>query len=163
MLRCKRGSAGVGENPGFTLRKRSKTQYLMSEAVLNSAQKTGAGGQSLCSSRDENAAMADAEICEGASADEVSRRIERQEDDTIQTPAGLNIHKSELVRIMSQAMMELGYVESASMLQREAHVDMEARPIQLFREAVLRGDWQEVESLLEPLQYQNAEALEVPS
>ena len=53
-------------------------------------------------------------------------------------------HETEILRIISQYLIEKGLNESARTLQRETGVDLEGEVIQNFRSLVLEGKYDEV-------------------
>ena len=69
----------------------------------------------------------------------------------IVTPAGFELERTSLVRLLTQTLGMLGYEGAASSLQRESGVELESRSLAHFRRAVLAGDWDGARSALEHL------------
>jgi len=63
-----------------------------------------------------------------------------------------NPKKKELVRLIVQSLQDMGYSQSASLLERESECKLESQAVAQFREGVLKGDWDLVESLLPTLE-----------
>lgn len=59
----------------------------------------------------------------------------------IVTPAGFEVERTSLVKLLTQTLGMLGYEAAASALQRESGVELESRSLAHFRRAVLAGDW----------------------
>ncbi|RUS16901.1 hypothetical protein BC937DRAFT_90666 [Endogone sp. FLAS-F59071] len=75
---------------------------------------------------------------------------------------GKGVRTQELVRLMVQSMHDMGYSEAAAALERESGFMLETPSIRQFREGVLTGDWQLVETLLSVLELdQDKDALEI--
>lgn len=62
------------------------------------------------------------------------------------TATGLD--RVELVRVIAQAVRNLGYSHSAAELERESGVEAMSRDMRRLRDCVLRGQWEELESIL---------------
>ncbi|KAG9303962.1 hypothetical protein G9A89_005872 [Geosiphon pyriformis] len=60
--------------------------------------------------------------------------------------------KQELVRLMVQALQNMGYSQSAALLESESGFPLESQAVAQFREGVLKGDWDLIESLLPTLE-----------
>ncbi|KAL1918269.1 uncharacterized protein VTP21DRAFT_2929 [Calcarisporiella thermophila] len=80
---------------------------------------------------------------------------------------GLNGHMprtrfqpQELVRLIVQALQDLGYNESASVLEQESGYMLESTEVARFRSAVMAGDWSEAEGLLTGLGLNEGEDLQ---
>lgn len=56
--------------------------------------------------------------------------------------------REEVTRILLQSLSDLGYRGSAEQLSRESGYELEIPSVAAFRTAVLRGEWEEAESLL---------------
>ncbi|MCJ1352963.1 MAG: hypothetical protein MMC33_002947 [Icmadophila ericetorum] len=56
--------------------------------------------------------------------------------------------REEVTRLLIQGLNDLGYRDTADRLVRESGFELEIPAVAAFREAVLRGDWAEAESLL---------------
>jgi len=54
----------------------------------------------------------------------------------------------EVVRLVTQALRDLGYENAANMLVQESGHDLESPSVAAFRNAVLNGEWPEAEALL---------------
>jgi len=52
--------------------------------------------------------------------------------------------KKEFVRLISQSLINLGYIETAELLEKEAGVKIENDNISEFRDLVIRGKWKNV-------------------
>ncbi|CAG8755986.1 3685_t:CDS:2, partial [Dentiscutata heterogama] len=63
-----------------------------------------------------------------------------------------NPRREELVRLMVQAMQDMGYSKSASQLEKESGFLLESSAVAKFRDGVLNGDWDLVESLFPTLE-----------
>ncbi|RHZ47855.1 hypothetical protein Glove_566g10 [Diversispora epigaea] len=63
-----------------------------------------------------------------------------------------NNRRQELVRLMVQAMQDMGYHKSAALLESESGYPLESPAVAKFREGVLKGDWDLVESLFPTLE-----------
>ncbi|TPX33339.1 hypothetical protein SmJEL517_g03751 [Synchytrium microbalum] len=57
----------------------------------------------------------------------------------------------EVVRIIIQALQDMGYKSSADLLQKESGFVLESSSVSQFRSGVLAGQWQQVEDLLPSL------------
>ncbi|KAG1041392.1 hypothetical protein G6F25_004011 [Rhizopus arrhizus] len=64
-----------------------------------------------------------------------------------------NIKKEELVRLMMQSLIDLGYQETASALQTESGISLESDIVSYFRSSILKGDWALAETLLGDLPF----------
>lgn len=62
------------------------------------------------------------------------------------TASGLD--RVELVRVIAQAVRNLGYAQSAAELERESGVEAMSRDMRRLRDCVLRGQWEELEGIL---------------
>lgn len=62
-------------------------------------------------------------------------------------------HETEILRIISQYLIEKGLNESAKTLQHETGVDLEGEAIQNFRSLVLEGKFDEVIRLIYEIEY----------
>lgn len=62
-------------------------------------------------------------------------------------------HETEILRIISQYLIEKGLSESAKTLQHETGVDLEGEAIQNFRSLVLEGKFDEVIRLIYEIEY----------
>ncbi|KAK9456215.1 WD40-repeat-containing domain protein [Dipodascopsis uninucleata] len=60
--------------------------------------------------------------------------------------------KLETTRLIIQALHEMGYNESASVLESESHCSIESSEVSAFRSSILSGKWRESEQLLESLE-----------
>ncbi|CAG8522629.1 10420_t:CDS:10 [Funneliformis caledonium] len=60
--------------------------------------------------------------------------------------------QQELVRLMVQAMQDMGYSQSAATLEQESGFPLESSAVAKFRDGVLKGDWALVESLFPTLE-----------
>eukprot|EP00164_Ancoracysta_twista_P001040 GFYU01001357.1.p1 GENE.GFYU01001357.1~~GFYU01001357.1.p1 ORF type:complete len:538 (-),score=141.78 GFYU01001357.1:250-1863(-) len=58
------------------------------------------------------------------------------------------IMKNELVRLITQTLSGLGYSESANLLQKESSILLEEDFVKEFRQGVLSGQWDLVDSLI---------------
>ncbi|ORX79866.1 WD40 repeat-like protein [Basidiobolus meristosporus CBS 931.73] len=56
--------------------------------------------------------------------------------------------KEEVVRIILQALVDLGYGRSAKLLQEESGFSFESLQVTRFRQAIMEGNWQLVEDLV---------------
>ncbi|CAG8545721.1 3038_t:CDS:2, partial [Scutellospora calospora] len=63
-----------------------------------------------------------------------------------------NPRREELVRLMVQAMQDMGYSKSAAQLEKESGFLLESSAVAKFRDGVLKGDWDLVESLFPTLE-----------
>ncbi|RUS21775.1 hypothetical protein BC938DRAFT_475356 [Jimgerdemannia flammicorona] len=70
----------------------------------------------------------------------------------VDASGGKGVRTQELVRLMVQSMHDMGYSEAAAALERESGFMLETSSIRQFREGVLTGDWQSVETLLSVLE-----------
>lgn len=66
----------------------------------------------------------------------------------IATRSGYQIQRSELVRVMVQALQDIGCPQSARALETESGVRLEEGHITKFRQGVLSGDWDSVLAIL---------------
>ncbi|KAJ3316741.1 hypothetical protein HDU76_001580 [Blyttiomyces sp. JEL0837] len=62
--------------------------------------------------------------------------------------------REELLRLMVQSLTNMGYRDSASLLQKESGVILESATVTKFRSAILSGDWATAESLVPMLEVQ---------
>lgn len=70
--------------------------------------------------------------------------------------------REEVTRILLQSLSDLGYQGAAAQLSRESGYELEIPSVASFRAAVLRGEWDDAESLLFGLEDQdNGVSLEV--
>lgn len=60
--------------------------------------------------------------------------------------------REEVTRILIQALVDLGYHQAASMLEDESAYTLESPYVSNFRHAVLEGDWNTAERLLEGME-----------
>jgi len=60
--------------------------------------------------------------------------------------------REEVTRILIQALGDLGYVKAAAMLEDESEYALESPYVSSFRHAVLKGDWNGAEKLLEGME-----------
>lgn len=56
--------------------------------------------------------------------------------------------KKEVTRILIQSLADLGFPNAAKQLSTESGLELERPHVASFRQAVLRGDWAEAESIL---------------
>ncbi|KAF0462334.1 WD40 domain-containing protein [Gigaspora margarita] len=63
-----------------------------------------------------------------------------------------NPRREELVRLMVQAMQDMGYSKSATQLEKESGFLLESSAVAKFRDGVLKGEWDLVESLFPTLE-----------
>lgn len=56
--------------------------------------------------------------------------------------------REEVTRLLIQGLVDLGYESSAQRLSEESGYEVESPTVARFREAILRGQWSEAESLL---------------
>ncbi|KAI7824683.1 WD40-repeat-containing domain protein [Gamsiella multidivaricata] len=75
------------------------------------------------------------------------------------TPSGFSRH--ELVRLMVQSLQSLGYKKSAQELEAESGFQLESPTVTRFRECVFKGNWGELEQLIEKLDLDPAHAVSV--
>jgi len=70
---------------------------------------------------------------------------------------------SEIVRLMVQTMRELGYVESAALLEKESHTPLQESGVLEFQAALLDGRWRTVHRLLPALRLSSPDHTKVPT
>ena len=75
-------------------------------------------------------------------------QVGRSGGDGGRAPAFFGHDREEVSRLLVQALEELGYHESSSMLARESGYDLESPAVAALRCSVLEGAWLEAESLL---------------
>ncbi|CEG62983.1 hypothetical protein RMATCC62417_00203 [Rhizopus microsporus] len=66
-----------------------------------------------------------------------------------------NIKKEELVRLMMQSLIDLGYQNTATCLQAESGISLESDIVSHFRSSILNGDWFLAETLLSDMPFVN--------
>jgi hypothetical protein len=67
--------------------------------------------------------------------------------------------REEVTRILIQALMDLGYYKAATKLESESEYTLESPHVSNFRHAVLKGDWNIAEKLLEGMEiHQDADS-----
>lgn len=71
--------------------------------------------------------------------------------------ARYNISRTDLVRVMVQALQSLDLSESADILEKESGIQLHDPPISQFRQNVLSGDWESVMNSLDVLKIMNEE------
>ncbi|KAL0482563.1 hypothetical protein AKO1_014459 [Acrasis kona] len=81
----------------------------------------------------------------------------RQQDDTVQDHTRFNLRKSDLVRVIVQALDSLSYHESAKILEKESGYRLHSEEITQFREGIMIGDWDKVSSSLKVLNIEDDE------
>ena len=64
--------------------------------------------------------------------------------------------RADLVRLMTQCLTTLGYSQAASTLQQESGIQLLSEPISRFRDAVVKGEWDVADGLLEQLGFEAA-------
>ena len=64
------------------------------------------------------------------------------------TTANTTLDRSELVRVIAQAVRSLGFSDSATKLEQEAGVEAMSEDMRLLRQVVLDGDWDRLEGVL---------------
>ncbi|KAI7902312.1 WD40-repeat-containing domain protein [Cokeromyces recurvatus] len=64
-----------------------------------------------------------------------------------------NIKNEELVRLILQALLDLGYNNAATALETESGISLESSIILKFRSSILHGEWQVAESLLSQIPF----------
>jgi hypothetical protein len=62
-----------------------------------------------------------------------------------------NLKKSELVRVIVQALESLDYHQSAKLLENESGYDLHTSDISTFRNNVIQGNWEQVLSTIHVL------------
>eukprot|EP01062_Namystynia_karyoxenos_P077283 TRINITY_DN7744_c0_g1_i1.p1 TRINITY_DN7744_c0_g1~~TRINITY_DN7744_c0_g1_i1.p1 ORF type:complete len:588 (+),score=213.70 TRINITY_DN7744_c0_g1_i1:215-1978(+) len=67
-------------------------------------------------------------------------------------------HRSEVVRLILQALNSLGYTESAAALEQESGVLLQSAAIGAFKDGILSGEWAKVQELLPRLALGDPEA-----
>jgi hypothetical protein len=60
--------------------------------------------------------------------------------------------REEVTRILIQALVDLGYRKAATTLEDESEYTLESPYVSSFRHAVLKGDWNNAERLLEGME-----------
>jgi hypothetical protein len=60
--------------------------------------------------------------------------------------------REEVTRILIQALVDLGYHKAANTLEDESDYTLESPYVSSFRHAVLKGDWNNAEKLLEGME-----------
>ncbi|OZJ06122.1 hypothetical protein BZG36_01055 [Bifiguratus adelaidae] len=83
--------------------------------------------------------------------------LDGDEEDVQTNGFGSEQRNIELVRIILQTLREMGYSQSASILEEESGYLEETPSVVQFREAVLDGDWDKVETLVEKFQQEGDE------
>lgn len=61
------------------------------------------------------------------------------------------INRSEYIRLIEQALINLGFKDVAELLEKESCVNFQSPSVNKFREAILSGDWDIAVKLLETL------------
>lgn len=56
--------------------------------------------------------------------------------------------REQVSRILMQALSDMGYHRTASMLESESEYSLESPEVASFRSAILRGEWRKAEKLL---------------
>ncbi|PVF98849.1 WD40 repeat-like protein [Serendipita vermifera] len=72
-----------------------------------------------------------------------------------------SIDREEFVRLVLQALKDVGYRDTASVLELESGFTYETSRVTAFRRSVIEGDWNNVEKGLVALGVSNADALRV--
>lgn len=67
----------------------------------------------------------------------------------------------EIVRLMIQALGDMGYTSAVQTLSKESGVQVESALVAHFRQAILDGDWIKGEDALKQLELNNATDLGV--
>ncbi|KAI9360147.1 WD40-repeat-containing domain protein [Pilaira anomala] len=63
------------------------------------------------------------------------------------------IRDDELVRLMLQSLIDLGYNEAAGSLELESGITLESDLVETFRHCILQGEWQTSEQLLQKIPF----------
>jgi hypothetical protein len=61
-------------------------------------------------------------------------------------------NREEVTRILIQALVDLGYQKTATTLEDESEYTLESSYVSNFRQAVLKGDWNNAEKRLEGME-----------
>ncbi|GJJ12550.1 hypothetical protein Clacol_006793 [Clathrus columnatus] len=70
---------------------------------------------------------------------------------------GSNVNREEFIRLVMQSLRDIGYVESANVLEAESGYRLESNLVATFRESVLDGRWDEAILALDRLEIINEE------
>ncbi|KAF9514475.1 hypothetical protein BS47DRAFT_1295012 [Hydnum rufescens UP504] len=62
-----------------------------------------------------------------------------------------NIHRDEYVRLVLQSLRDVGYLQTAAVLEAESGYVFESDMVAQFRQSVLQGQWDAVEQVLEDM------------
>ena len=76
-------------------------------------------------------------------------RCSSNEDEDI-LPSGFR--RADVVRLMTQCLQDMGYANTAETLQKESGIELLSESIARFRQGILDGSWELVESLVDSLQ-----------
>ncbi|EXJ92255.1 hypothetical protein A1O3_00805 [Capronia epimyces CBS 606.96] len=66
----------------------------------------------------------------------------------VQPPTYRGHDREEVVRILIQGLLDMGYSNAASVLSTESGYELESPPVAAFRSAILQGVWSEAEGIL---------------
>lgn len=96
----------------------------------------------------------------GVSNGDLSHAKSENRDPIMKTPAGHQIQRTELIRLVTQLLQDSGLSRAASVLEEESGFQLEDDLISQFRSGVIQGDWGKVERLLPQLRITSNESLE---
>ncbi|KIJ35759.1 hypothetical protein M422DRAFT_61256 [Sphaerobolus stellatus SS14] len=64
---------------------------------------------------------------------------------------GSHIDREEFIRLVIQSLRDVGYTESADVLEAESGYRLESRSVSAFRQAIIQGHWDEAEEAMDRL------------
>nr|CAG8484498.1 12973_t:CDS:2 [Entrophospora candida] len=92
----------------------------------------------------------------GRSSTNTNGNVQSSTNGQFSTNNGLQgTRRREIVRLMVQAMQDMGYNQAATTLENESGFPLESKDVARFKDGVLNGDWTLVESLLPILELDN--------
>ncbi|CAJ0633824.1 16111_t:CDS:10 [Entrophospora sp. SA101] len=92
----------------------------------------------------------------GRSSTNTNGNVQSSTNGQFSTNNGLQgTRRREIVRLMVQAMQDMGYNQAATTLENESGFPLESKDVARFKDGVLNGDWALVESLLPILELDN--------
>nr|CAG8484343.1 14087_t:CDS:2 [Entrophospora candida] len=93
----------------------------------------------------------------GRSSTNTNGNVQSSTNGQFSTNNGLQgTRRREIVRLMVQAMQDMGYNQAATTLENESGFPLESKDVARFKDGVLNGDWTLVESLLPILELDNS-------
>lgn len=141
--------------PGVNMSHISNSSVGRSVSSLKNGSSSGADGQSNGNS---NLGVRNGSLGKLAAGGfgAMNESAETLVDHVRQRPTGdyFGHDREEMVRLMIQALVDLGYRDAASRLEGESGFILESQPVANFRQAVLRGQWDKAESLAYEMEIQ---------